>query len=341
MYFSPPSSGSTSTQTLLASSRPLRLVLKTTPATRQPAARAATPQTVYAKSGQLVRSCLKGNTRSAVPRFVHFGAELEHVRRFYKAEPSMNAASNPKPSASAQTECNAPPTAVMTPIRKPAPMFPLFEPSPVVLETVEYDHESLRGTIKVHNLAFEKHIFVRITKDEWKTIEDVPAVFQRSISGVDGCRPGLDRFSFAIPAAAAQSTVCVSMCVCYRVDGQEFWDSNQGANYLFKISPAAATAAPSASTSAMPSNDTLDCDAVKTCSKSSDFSYGFASPTAQTAQDPSPAIPPVSNADARRYMQYSEAKFASVAAPNHTAYSSCVSKLQTELASMYEGFPLF
>ncbi|KAJ2659477.1 hypothetical protein IW148_004210 [Coemansia sp. RSA 1199] len=244
------------------------------------------------------------------------------------------------PEALAQPKDAASLSAVMTPIRKPAPTHLHFEPPPVVLESVDYAHKALYGTIKVHNLAFEKHIFVRTTKDDWKTIEDIPAVFQRSISGADGSRPGLDRFSFTVPAAVADSAFHVSMCVCYKVNGQEFWDSNQGANYIFKISPAAATLPVSAITFTSSDND-LGCDAIKTCSKLSEYSYGFAPSVEKTVQKVPSEIPSISNADARRYMQYSEAKFSFVAAPNRAVYSSCMSKLQTELASMYEGLPLF
>ncbi|KAJ1747424.1 hypothetical protein LPJ79_005263, partial [Coemansia sp. RSA 1821] len=121
------------------------------------------------------------------------------------------------------------------------PKFSCFEDSAVVLETVDYANNSLHGTIKVHNLAFKKDIFVRMTTDGWKTFEDVPAVFQRSISSVDGNRPGLDRFSFSAPIAEAEHTMHISLCACYCVDGQEFWDNNQGTNYLFKlVAPTAA-----------------------------------------------------------------------------------------------------
>ncbi|KAJ2724917.1 hypothetical protein H4S00_002169 [Coemansia sp. D1744] len=274
-----------------------------------------------------------------MPRSVHFGAD--QVRRFYKSEPSASAASDPIPDALTQPENAASLSAVMTPIRKPAPTRLHFEPSPVVLESVDYAHKALYGSIKVHNLAFEKHIFVRTTKDDWETIEDIPAVFQRSITGADGSCPGLDRFCFTIPAAVVDSAFHVSMCVCYKVDGQEFWDSNQGANYLFKISPAAATALPAAVITSTSSDNDLGCDAIKTCSKPSEFSYGFASSVEQTPQKVLSEIPSISNADARRYMQYSEAKFSFVAPPNRAVYSSCMSKLQTELAFMYEGLPLF
>ncbi|KAJ2647127.1 hypothetical protein IWW40_004925 [Coemansia sp. RSA 1250] len=214
------------------------------------------------------------------------------------------------------------------------PKFSCFEDSAVVLETVDYANNSLHGTIKVHNLAFKKDIFVRMTTDGWKTFEDVPAVFQRSISSVDGNRPGLDRFSFSAPIAEAEHTMHISLCACYCVDGQEFWDNNQGTNYLFKL--VAPTAAAAAGISApKPSTAISDCDSIEICTESP---YSFASSTFQapTTKHTS-AVPSISSTDACRYMEYSEAKFSSVPASNHTAYASYISKLQSESASL----PLF
>ncbi|KAJ2386255.1 protein phosphatase 1, regulatory subunit [Coemansia sp. RSA 2611] len=273
----------------------------------------------------------------AAPRFVHFGSDSKQVRWFYKSEPSMNAASDPDFNDPVHTSC----TAIMTPIRKPAPMFSHYEASPVVLETVEFADQTLCGTIKVHNLAFEKQVFVRMTTDEWKTAEDIPAAFQRSITGVDSNCPGVDRFRFAIPVPAADHAAFISLCVCYRVNGQEFWDNHRGANYLFKIAPPVAPAIAQVVSAAGCIGSSPDRDAVETCPTSSTCSYGFSAPVSQARLPLAAAGPSVSNADAHRYMQYSEAKFSSVGAASYPAYSSSISKLQSELASMYDGLPLF
>ncbi|KAJ1904365.1 hypothetical protein LPJ81_002534 [Coemansia sp. IMI 209127] len=201
--------------------------------------------------------------------------------------------------------------------------------SPVVLEAVKYTSKTLVGTIKVHNLAFEKHVLVRLTKDGWKTVENVQASFLRVITGTDGSRPGIDRFRFSISIddseSPADSATAISMCVCYRVNGQEHWDNNKGTNYEFKLSArsidrrkAYTAVANSGSTSpafafASVRGQHTSSDAIEMRkSSNSVFSYGFDTPRnaqnhARTSSPPS--INRISRTDARRYMRYSEAKF--------------------------------
>ncbi|KAJ2783671.1 Protein phosphatase 1 regulatory subunit 3B [Coemansia javaensis] len=214
---------------------------------------------------------------AAPPRFVHFSADLERIRRFRRADPPSCAAA--EPASDTTPRCpDMPALARLVPIRAPAPQFALYEPAPVVLEDVWLAGQAVCGTIKVHNLAFEKHVFVRATTDDWRSAADTPATFKRVVSGADGCRPGLDRFDFALPAAAPGSHI--SLCVCYRAGGQEHWDNNRGANYLFKI--------------ALPGGDAA-----------------HASAAAAAAADAIPARRPSFGFGA----QFSEARFAPVASP--------------------------
>ncbi|CAL8071640.1 unnamed protein product [Calicophoron daubneyi] len=86
----------------------------------------------------------------------------------------------------------------------------------------------LTGTIRVKSLGFEKHIYVRITYNNWATFFDVQASY------VQGSHDGAtDRFSFSVvfpdtmvPGDRAQFAI--------RYDahtGQQFWDNNHGQNY--------------------------------------------------------------------------------------------------------------
>ncbi|KAJ2448731.1 hypothetical protein EV183_005291 [Coemansia sp. RSA 2336] len=313
MYFSAAPSSGAGTYTMLTSSRPLTLVL-------QSEERKDPPKAIYNKSGQLLQPCLKrGVKQRTKPRFVYFGADLEHIRLFSKSEPPINAAKDASAMESKPSFSEPPAAARFIPIRKPMPKFSCFEESAVVLEAVDYANNSLHGTIKVHNLAFKKDIFVRMTTDGWKTFEDVSAVFQRSISSVDGNRPGLDRFSFSVPLADAETTMHISLCACYRVNGHEFWDNNQGSNYLFKL-VAPTEAAPAATGVSKPSTAISDCDSIELCTEPT---HSFASSTFQTLTTKhTSAVPPISRTDACRYMVYSEAKFSTVPASNHAAYAS-------------------
>jgi hypothetical protein len=124
----------------------------------------------------------------------------------------------------------------------------------------------LSGTLLVRNLAYEKHVAVRFTLDEWQTISEVraqyvasipslPPVFSRSSlskttvgdlvgPGVDKC--GWDQFSFLIRLedyAHSLGSRVLWLAARYRVHatylsptdvsgpGGEWWDNNNGGNY--------------------------------------------------------------------------------------------------------------
>lgn len=84
----------------------------------------------------------------------------------------------------------------------------------------------MTGTIKVKNVTFEKRVFVRLTFDGWKTMQDCEASFVPNghLSNV------FDTFAFSVPIPA-DATGVVEFCVCYRHGGEEHWDSHGGANY--------------------------------------------------------------------------------------------------------------
>lgn len=124
----------------------------------------------------------------------------------------------------------------------------------------------LSGTLLVRNLAYEKHVAVRFTLDEWQTVSEVraqhvvsvpslPPVFSMSSSskttvgdlvalGAD--KRGWDRFSFLIRLedyAHSLGSRVLWLAARYRVHstylssmevsgpGGEWWDNNNGGNY--------------------------------------------------------------------------------------------------------------
>ncbi|CAG0884736.1 unnamed protein product [Darwinula stevensoni] len=96
---------------------------------------------------------------------------------------------------------------------------------------VKDDEDEVTGTVKVKNLHFEKSVMVRVTFDDWKTFEDIPASYVTS--GTEGtCVISLYdtfRFAFKIPPSLKHNRI--EFCICYRSNGQEFWDSNGDLNY--------------------------------------------------------------------------------------------------------------
>ncbi|KAJ2551900.1 hypothetical protein EV175_003516 [Coemansia sp. RSA 1933] len=375
MYFS-----ISSVSTTVAAQPPMKLVL-------QAASSPPVSQTniIRTSNGQIVKSCLKKQCSakqpsngqyqqqsriqqtSDMPRFVHFSADLVKTRWFSKAEPSQCASRDPPLyKFHSISDITAAPSLVLTPIRSPSPLFSSFEESPVVLETVRYTNNALAGTIKVHNLAFEKHLLVRLTRNGWKTVEDdVQATFLRTITGTDGNRPGIDRFRFTIPVgdlvSPADSAITIAMCVCYRVNGQEYWDNNKGTNYEFKLAvhtadkpkslDMATVVGSSSTTSACEPTSTNDqhalSDAIKLHkSSNSVFTYGFDAPRVvqnhARASSPLP-ISRISTTDARRYMQYSEAKFSSAVSRQQAHFSGSPGTQETRQTAAPEpaNLPMF
>ena len=91
----------------------------------------------------------------------------------------------------------------------------------VVLESIREESRSMHGVVRVSNLAYEKEVTVRWTHDNWRTNHDTHAIFCAN----DG---PTDRFTFELPVNGDD----VSFAIRFRAQGQEFWDSNRGRNYL-------------------------------------------------------------------------------------------------------------
>ncbi|KAJ1723519.1 hypothetical protein LPJ53_002131 [Coemansia erecta] len=303
-----------------------------------------------------------GGLTIRTPRFVHFGADLECVRWFLKAQSPRSARKdatadfssisddeNPM-HAAVSSQRKQPSTVRLSAIRRPNPGFSIYEQSSVVLERVELSDNNrssatIRGTVKVHNIAFEKSVVVRYSFDQWRSVHEAYAVYSRTLLEAQSGRPGVDRFSFTMSLPASVTVTLpatVAICVRYNVAGGEHWDNNNGANYMFKLAPPAAPAIV---------DDDVDMDSVLTTrnlSRASSSSSDLYMPRRLTFGDHSqqpqasvsevstrrgsfsglePTTPPSSPTfatptldDTRRYMEQSAALFGS--APSETSSSS-------------------
>ncbi|KAI9555240.1 hypothetical protein GHT06_017755 [Daphnia sinensis] len=92
------------------------------------------------------------------------------------------------------------------------------------------DESRIRGVVRVLNLDFHKTVLIRFTVDEWRTQADQAATYvPNSCDGLS------DRFTFNLSGAQSmQPGQRLIFAICYRVAGQEIWDSNQGRNYVFQ-----------------------------------------------------------------------------------------------------------
>ena len=91
---------------------------------------------------------------------------------------------------------------------------------------------SLQGTIRVQNLAFEKQVSVRYTTNEWMNSTDVKA---RYVPG--SCDGFSDNFRFVLDLPELSIGQRLQFCVRYESgSGQsksEYWDNNDGKNFVF------------------------------------------------------------------------------------------------------------
>lgn len=83
------------------------------------------------------------------------------------------------------------------------------------------------GTIKVRNLHFDKEVIVRVTYDKWQSQEDIQCTYS-NLGGplvTGGAYALFDTFSFklTLPPSSKRS---IEFCVCFRCNGQEYWDSH-------------------------------------------------------------------------------------------------------------------
>jgi len=103
------------------------------------------------------------------------------------------------------------------------------KPPPAIVESIFLapDRTSLDATIRVQNLAFQKHIMLRYTLDGWRSSSDTPAEY------MDSPATGTDRFRgrMSILALFKTSEINVEFAVRYLYAEKEYWDNNHGKNY--------------------------------------------------------------------------------------------------------------
>jgi hypothetical protein len=115
---------------------------------------------------------------------------------------------------------------------------PLRHALPVRLERVwlSNDQKSLLGSVAVANLAFEKYVTCRFTLDSWMITSDVAAVYTCKVPSTDDVLK-YERFIFTVELSDVVDLESKTLyfCLRYNVDGQEFWDNNNGSNFQMKF----------------------------------------------------------------------------------------------------------
>ena len=219
------------------------------------------PSMVRKKSGELVRPALRPSSRrrpSSMPgtptysKAVHFDSHLEHVRHFLQVDRPLAVSAGSSPVEQYESESEFPfgsdeagrPRAPPFEWEIKLANFPYQDVEtrkalPVHVEriTLSSDNKNLIGSIAVQNLAFNKIVVSRFTFDYWKTTSDVVAEYNHDVRRKEQ-NDGLDRFSFSLKLADQVNLENKTMffCVRYTVNGQDYWDSNNGFNYQVDFS---------------------------------------------------------------------------------------------------------
>jgi Carbohydrate/starch-binding module (family 21) len=220
------------------------------------------PSMVRKKSGELVRPALRPpshrrpSSMSGIPTFskaVSFDSHLEHVRHFLQVDRPLGVSADSSPVEQYESETEFAFGSDEYSSRSRAPPFeweiklsnfPYQDVKsrkslPVHVERIflSSDNKTLIGSIAVQDLAFHKTVVCRFTFDYWKTISEVVADYNHDARQKQQ-NDGLDRFNFSVKLADQVNLENKTMvfCVRYIVNGQEYWDNNNGFNYQVDFS---------------------------------------------------------------------------------------------------------
>ena len=107
-----------------------------------------------------------------------------------------------------------------------------IEKNNVCLEKTYCNRNGIYGRIQAKNIAYEKGITVRYTFDSWVTQKEQTANY---IPGASF--GGTDTFFFHISRPVCTPTQRMEFAICYRVNGETYWDNNFGDNYRLLYLP--------------------------------------------------------------------------------------------------------
>ncbi|XP_052869156.1 uncharacterized protein LOC128274866 [Anopheles cruzii] len=85
------------------------------------------------------------------------------------------------------------------------------------------------GTVKVKNLSYHKEVILRSSCDNWKTHEDAFCTYSLVGNGAASAYLIFDTFSFKVTLPPKSRRI--EFCACFKCDGVEYWDNNDGRNY--------------------------------------------------------------------------------------------------------------
>lgn len=182
---------------------------------------------------QPVRQATPSSTKATRKKTVRFSDTIEHIRLFYQWEAPTTATTI---SWSQQLNGHKKTVDTNSGLLLSTANAHANEKAVVQLEYFSVQpnqqHQVVTGQCCVVNLAFEKHVIVRYTFDNWRTFVDMDAVYQGPCSSNNS----KDCFSFSfVWHDKADENQQVQFALRYIVNGQEFWDNNNGQNYTASL----------------------------------------------------------------------------------------------------------
>jgi len=115
------------------------------------------------------------------------------------------------------------------PKRTPEELYEVLEKQKVIVTSLHYNFNHIRGSASVKNLSFEKEVSVRYTFDNWKTGSDRRAQYKGPVIHLQ--RGLVDEFIFEIDLQTSSKPTKLSFALRYTVEGVEHWDNNNGKDY--------------------------------------------------------------------------------------------------------------
>jgi hypothetical protein len=111
------------------------------------------------------------------------------------------------------------------------------------------DRSSLLGSIAVANLAYEKDVVCRFSFDNWQTVSEKTAICAPDPRPGKIAAQGYDLFVFTISlldmTIESLESGTMSLCIRYRVNGNNYWDNNSNSNFRLRFRRESSTCTPS------------------------------------------------------------------------------------------------
>lgn len=116
----------------------------------------------------------------------------------------------------------------------PVRIVPMIYDQKILLECLYTKDSKAYGTIRVHNIAYDKRVFVRLSEDEWENFRDISASHS-----LNHHTDNTDAFTFEISLNRTRSQYeqpkRILFALCYQVMSHEYWDNNQCWNYVLDV----------------------------------------------------------------------------------------------------------